>query len=280
MHYGIHGANTGRLGSPEGAEAVCAVAQSLRLESVWAWEQIAIPVNFESPWPYSSDGSLAAPDDVALMDPLVWLGWVGGRAPDLMLATGVLLLALHDPITVAKATATLDLLTHERVTLGIGVGWLEEEYDALGKSFRDRGKPTDDSIGALRRLWSDSPSTFHSDTISFPTLYCEPRPKRMIPIVIAGGSKAAARRAGRLGDGFYPHPSVGDVGSLLQIMRASAEEAGRDPDEISLTLGGDPTKDEGQRARAMGATRFLIDVYGHEPDTIGRFIEQCVNDLG
>jgi len=281
MLYGIHGANTGTLASPEGVEAVCAAAHGCAVESVWAWEQIAIPVQFRSPWPYSIDGSLATPENIALMDPLVWLAWVGGRAPDLMLATGVLLLALHDPISVAKTTATLDLLTQQRVTLGIGVGWLEEEYNALGKSFTDRGRRTDDSIAALRSLWADSPSAFNSETVSFPSLYCEPRPKRTIPIVIAGGSKAAARRAGRLGDGFYPHPSVGDdIGPLLEAMRSSARDVGRDPDEIALTLGGAATKEVAGWAKSLGAVRFLIDVYGQEPDTVGRFIEQSVNDLG
>jgi alkanesulfonate monooxygenase SsuD/methylene tetrahydromethanopterin reductase-like flavin-dependent oxidoreductase (luciferase family) len=96
------------------------------LESVWAWEQIAVPANFASPWPYSGDGKLATPDDVPLMDPLVWPTSVGALASDVNLATGVFLLALHDPITVAKATATLDLLTRERIILGVGVGWLKE----------------------------------------------------------------------------------------------------------------------------------------------------------
>ena len=280
VHYGIHGANTGRLASAEGVESVCAVIRAHQLESVWAWEQIAIPVQFESPWPYSADGTLATPDDVALMDPLVWLASVGARDPDVMLATGVLLLALHDPITIAKAAATLDLLTRQRVTLGIGVGWLEEEYKALGKGFADRGKRTDDSIRALRRLWTDAPSELASETVSFPPLYCEPRPDRAIPIVVAGGSKAAARRAGALGDGFYPHPSVDDLGALLAIMRSSASAAQRDPDAIELTLGGPATADQAHRARGLGATRFLIDVYGQEPDTVGSFVERSLNDLG
>jgi probable F420-dependent oxidoreductase len=198
-----------------------------------------------------------------------------------MLATGVLLLALHEPISLAKTAATLDLLTRQRVTLGIGVGWLEEEYRVLGRDFSERGRRTDDAIAAIRRLWSDSPSNFSSETISFPALYCEPRPKRTIPIVIAGGSKAAARRAGRLGDGFYPHPSVGDdIGPLLEVMRSSARAIGRDPDEIALTVGGDPTNEVAGRARSIGAQRFLIDVYGLEPDTVGRYIEQSLNNLG
>ncbi len=280
MHYGIHGANTGRLASAEGLESVCTVIRTHHLESVWAWEQIAIPVHFKSPWPYSADGTLATPDDVALMDPLVWLASVGARVPEVMLATGVLLLALHDPITVAKATATLDLITRQRVTLGIGVGWLEEEYQVLGKGFADRGKRTDDTISALRRLWSDSPSEFTSETVSFPPLYCEPRPERAIPIVVAGGSTAAARRAGALGDGFYPHPSVEDLGALLSVMRSNALAAKRDPDAIELTMGGAATADQSRRASDLGATRFLIDVFGQEPDTVGPFVERSLNDLG
>ena len=262
MRYGIHGGNTGRLASPEGAEAVAAAARAQGVESVWAWEQIVIPVQFQSPWPYSADGALAAPDDLPLMDPLVWLAWIGREVPELMLATGVLLLALHDPFSLAKTAATLDLLSEQRVTLGIGVGWLEEEYAVIGKEFSDRGRRTDDAIAALRQLWSESPASFSSDTLTFPALYCEPRPKRKIPIVIAGGSKAAARRAGRLGDGFYPHPSVSDdVGTLLEVMRSSALAAGRDPDEIALTVGGDPTAEAAMprpfdRSRALSRRRL------------------------
>ena len=247
---------------------------------MWAWEQIAIPVDFASPWPYSRDGAIATPGDVALMDPLVWLASVGAQAPEVKLATGVFLLALHDPVTVAKATATLDLLTRERMILGVGVGWLKEEYDALGQDFSGRGKKTDDSIAAIRALWSRSPSAFSSPTVSFPALYCEPRPGRAIPIVIAGGSKSAARRAGALGDGFYPHASVGDPGPLLAVLRSSALAAGRDPDQIELTLAGAPSADSARRPRALGARRFLIDVYGTKPDTVGRFIEESLNDLG
>jgi probable F420-dependent oxidoreductase len=279
MRYGIHGANVGQLASPEGAEAVSAAIQRHHLESVWAWEQIAIPASFASQWPYSPDGKLATPGDVALMDPLVWLASVGVRAPEVNLATGVFLLALHDPITVAKAAATLDLLTRERTILGVGVGWLKEEYDALAKDFSDRGKRTNESIAAIRRLWSQSPSAFSSQTVSFPALYCEPRPKRAIPIVIAGGSKPAARRAGALGDGFYPHPTV-DPRPLLAVMRSSARAAGRDPDEIELTIAGAPSADNARQARTLGAQRFLIDVYGTEPETVGRFIEDSLNDLG
>ena len=101
---------------------------------------------------YSPDGRLATPDDVALTDPLVWLASVGALAPDVHLATGVFLLALHDPVTAAKAAATLDLLTRERVILGVGAGWLKEEYDALDRDFSDRGKRTDESIAAIRQL--------------------------------------------------------------------------------------------------------------------------------
>jgi probable F420-dependent oxidoreductase len=280
LHYGIHGANVGQLASLEGAEAVGAAIRRHRLESVWAWEQIAIPANFASPWPYSPDGKLATPDNVALMDPMVWLASVGALAPDVRLATGVFLLALHDPVIVAKATATLDLLTRQRLILGVGAGWLKEEYDALGRSFADRGKRTADSIAAIRRLWSESPSAFRSGTVSFPALYCEPRPRRAIPIVIAGGSTAAARRAGALGDGFYPHPSVRDLAPLLAVMRSSALAAGRDPDQIELTVADAPTAGNARRARTLGAQRFLIDVYGTEPDAVGDFIEESLNRLG
>ncbi len=98
--------------------------------------------------------------------------------------------------------------------------------------------------------------------------------------MIAGGSQSAARRAGALGDGFYPHSSVEDPAPLLAVKRSSALAAGRDPDEIELTIAGAPSAGNARRARTLGARRFLIDVYGTEPDTVGRFIEESLNDLG
>lgn len=122
IKIGIHGANVGALASRAGGEAVCQALSEFELESVWAWEQVVIPANFSSPWPYSSDRTLAAPEDIALTEPLTWLSWIGGQVPEIKLGTGVALLPLHHPAEFANAVATVDLLTDERVILGVGVG--------------------------------------------------------------------------------------------------------------------------------------------------------------
>lgn len=279
IKIGIHGANVGALAGRAGGEAVCQAVSEFGLESVWAWEQVVIPANFASPWPYSSDGTLAAPEDIALTEPLSWLSWIGAQVPDVKLGTGVALLPLHHPAEFAKTVATVDLLTSERVILGVGVGWLAEEYDVLGKDFTSRGKRANDSIRALRTLWSQSPAAFDSETISFPDLYCEPRPRRQIPIVVAGGSRAAAIRAGRLGDGFYPHATVSDLDGLIATMREAAVDASRDPDEIELTLASEGDVSNYSEAKRVAATRYLINVGAQTPESLQPFLAQTLDSL-
>ena len=157
----------------------------------------------------------------------------------LRLATGILILPQRHPLYVAKEVASLDVLSHGRMILGIGVGWLEEEFAALGVPFAERGARTDEYIKAMRELWSADKPTFKGRFVAFEGAYCRPQPvNKSVPIIVGGHSEAAARRAGRLGDGFFP--SIGaqvDIMPLLDVVRRSAEQAGRDPAAIELILG-------------------------------------------
>ena len=212
--------------------------------------------------------------------------WVGAATTTLRLATGILILPQRNPVILAKELATLDVLSKGRVELGVGVGWLREEFDALGVPFEGRGARTDEYIDALRTLWRDEEPCFEGEYARFDRAKCYPKPPQgTIPIHVGGHTPAAARRAGRLGDGFFPGRSTDDdLVPLLDAMRASAKDAGRDPDGIEVTAGGVLDLDGVRRFADYGVDRIVLPPLGFDLDTLreqlGRFSEQVIEKAG
>ncbi len=160
---------------------------------------------------------------------------------------------------IAKQVASLDHLSGGRVLLGIGVGWLKEEFDALGASFDDRGKRTDEYVHAMRALWSQTKPTFHGKYVNFDGAYCRPQPVNgTVPIIVGGHSQAAARRAGRLGDGFFP--ARGASAELIDAARRSAQAHDRDPQQLEITTSMPASLDEIPGLAARGVNRVLVPV--------------------
>jgi probable F420-dependent oxidoreductase len=240
MRFGISFANIGPYVGPAAAVILARAAEDAGFESLWTVEHTVVPVGYESEYPYDPSGRMPGGEEAPIPDPLVWLTWVGAATTRLKLATGILIGPQRNPVVLAKETATLAALTGDRLVLGLGAGWLAEEFDALGVSFPDRGRRLDDHIGALRALWSQSPATYDGEFASFKDVHCEPRPPAgSIPVVIGGHSPAAARRAGRLGDGFFPGRAGGKLRELIAIARRAATDAGRDPADLEITAPAD-----------------------------------------
>ena len=258
MKFGLMFANVGPMAFSEGAIGIAQAAEEAGIESLWTVEHTVVPAGYQSAYPYSDTGRMPGPDDSPIPDPLIWLAYVAAATTRIRLATGILILPQRNTITLAKEVSTLDQLSGGRVELGVGVGWLEEEFDAIGVSFPDRGRITDEHIEALRALWSQSPATFDGRWSSFKDVYSKPGPAQStIPIHIGGHSKPAARRAGRLGDGFFPgRGSDDDLRVLLDEMRKAAADAGRDPDRIEVTSGGNGALGSG----ALDEIKLLEDL--------------------
>lgn len=280
MDFGIIFANTGAYASAEGAVAMGRNAEQNGFESVWTVEHPAIPKGYQSEYPYSRSGRMPGDEDAPVPDPLVWLTWVGAHTTTLRLGTGVMILPLRNPVVLAKECATLDALSGGRLILGVGVGWLHEEFDAIGVGWDDRGAHTDDSIDALRALWAHDVSSHHGTHSSFEQIHSFPKPTNgTIPIVIGGHSKPAARRAGRTGDGFFPaDPRM--LAELLPVMRAAAVDAGRDPDTIEITTGGAPTLENVRMLADLGVTRLLVPPPAMHPaklpEAMARFADEVI----
>ena len=223
---------------------------------------------YTSAYPYSADGRVELAADCPIPDPLELLGFLAGRTTTLKLATGVLVLPDHHPVVLAKRVATLDRLSGGRLRLCVGMGWMREEVEACGTDFDSRGRRADEQLEVLRALWTGDPVSHHGEFFDFDAAVCRPTPVQgRLPVLVGGHSLAAARRAGRLGDGLQP---LGVAGERLQELRTemarSAETAGRDPDALELALGHAVTAiDSGraERLEAFGATRVVLAM----PDT-------------
>jgi probable F420-dependent oxidoreductase len=279
MRYGIVFANTGPLGTAEGAVALAEACDAHGVESVWTVEHVLVPGAYESEYPYSSTGKMPGSEDSPIPDPLIWLTWVAANSSKVRLGTGVLILPQRNPAVLAKEVATLDALSKGRVELGIGVGWLEEEFDALGVPFDRRGQRTDEYIAALREMWTTEETSFAGEFVNWERVMSFPKPHDgSPPIVVGGHSHAAARRAGRLGDGFFPGRQE-ILGELIETMRTTAESAGRDPDAIEITTGAAMTPEKRQALVELGVSRMVFPPPAFTPDEIGPAIERTLDFL-
>ncbi len=280
MKFGIAFANAGPLSDPTLAVATARAAEAAGFESLWTVEHVLVPVGYESEYPYDPSGKIPGGDEIDIPDPLIWMAYVAAVTSTIKLGTGILIVPQRNPAVVAKEVATLDQLSGGRVLLGVGVGWLEEEFAALGVPFKDRGRRLDSHIATMRALWTQDKATVDDAFTSFSNCVSLPKPVNgTVPVVIGGHSEPAARRAGRLGDGFFPGKGSHDeLAHLLDVMRAAAEQAGRDPDAIEITASGaglfnsDPMA-ELEKLTALGVHRAIIaplaydvasteDVYG------------------
>ncbi len=265
MKYGLAFANTGPFVEPTAAAALARAAEAAGIDSVWTVEHVIVPKQYESSYPYSANGKMPGDHETPIPDPLIWLTWVGAATTTLKLATGILILPQRNPAVLAKEVATLDQLSQGRVILGIGVGWLEEEFDALGVPFEKRGERTDEYMGAMRALWASDDTTFRGEFVDFDSISMNPKPHgATVPLHIGGHSTRAARRAGELGDGFFP--GKGDLPELIDVVRQTAADADRDPSAIEVTashpgLFGDDPAAAVAEADDWGVDRLVIPAF-------------------
>ncbi|MGI9324648.1 MAG: LLM class F420-dependent oxidoreductase [Pseudomonadales bacterium] len=246
---------------------ICQRAEEAGFESVWGGEHVILPESIASKYPYTADGKIPAEPDTPIPDPLIWLAFAAAAAPKLRLGTCILIVPQRNPLILAKELATLDQLSGGRVELGLGVGWMKEEFDALGVPWKRRGARNDEYIAAMRALWSGPKAEYHGEFVDFEPATCSPRPVNgSIPVLVGGDTDAAISRAVRIADGYFP--GEGDpqrLGELLGRVRKAAEQADRDPNsiEINAMFGAqmaDPVAGVEQLAK-LGVGRIMIPAF-------------------
>lgn len=254
------------MADPEWVVGFAQLVEQLGCESVWTVEHVLVPADYGSRYPYAESGRMPLTGDDPIPDPLDWLAFVAGVTRSLLLGTCIVILPEHHPVLLAKRLATIDVLSGGRMVVGVGVGWMREESEALGVPFEERGARTDEYIDVMRELWSRDVASFDGRFVRFADMKSSPKPFRSsgVPVVVGGHSRAAARRAGLRGDGFYPL-GVGptELASLLEVMRSAAVEAGRDPSTIEISTGAPADLDTAKQLVELGVSRFMLSARGH-----------------
>jgi probable F420-dependent oxidoreductase len=222
MDIGLHLPSAGPGVTSESIKTVATRAEELGFETLWFFDHLFTPSDLDSKYPYSRDGSYAVSPTDPFFDPLGLYGYLAGATSSIKMCSGVLIPAYRHPIVLAKTLATIEKLAPGRVVLGVGTGWMREEFDAVGVGFEKRGARLDEYIDALRAIWSQEPSGFDGDFYSWPKGGFLPAPTTKIPIIVGGHSEPALRRAARLGDGWAGVTGKGQ-GSGLDALAARIE---------------------------------------------------------
>jgi probable F420-dependent oxidoreductase len=282
MRLGLHAIGVGHGARRVVIGAVATAAERLGFSTLWAGEHVVMVDQSESRYPYSSDGQIKVPASFDWLDPFVALSFAAAATRRIRVATGVLLLPEHNPVIVAKRAASLDHLSGGRLILGVGVGWSQEEFAALGIPFARRGARTNEYVQAMRVLWREDVASFTGEFVAFSGVRVNPKPihRRRIPIVIGGNSDAALRRVAQIGDGWYGFnlSGVDAVRDRLTLLRELCRDAGRDVKELDISVALENPQPEDLAALATLGVRELVLVDGPPEDASAA--EQWVAALG
>jgi len=243
-------------------EAVARAAEQRGFATLWSGEHVVMVDESASTYPYADDGKIAVPAVAEWIDPMIGLSFAAAATTTIGIATGVLLLPEHNPVIVAKQAASLDKLSGGRFSLGVGIGWSREEFDALGVPFRRRGARTAEYVAVMRTLWRDDIASYTGEFVNFTDIRVNPKPVRgRIPILLGGNSDAALHRVAEWGDGWYGFNLNGadDVDAKVTTLRRLCAAAGRDPAELHLAVAlRDPRPADVPRLTELGVDELVL----------------------
>lgn len=242
MDFGFHlrSVSLGPTASAEGIRALVQTGEDAGLHSVWIPDHVVIPRHFTSVYPYGPPGSFTPENQAPYYDLLATLGFIAGQTQRLRFGTSVMIVPYRNPLVLAKWAATLDQLSGGRLLLGVGTGWLAEEFAALGQPyFAERGALTDEYLRIWKTLWTQDEPSFAGRFYRFDRVVpgIKPLQQPHPPIYVGGNTHAAVRRAAELGDGWHPVALGPDeVARGIEALRTLAERLGRDPDALAVSV--------------------------------------------
>lgn len=244
MTFGCTVPNSEPNATPEHLRATAVRAEELGFDHIWVGDHVVMPTQVASPYPYTETGASPFNPEDPWCDPIATMCYLAGCTQRIKVGACVLVLPYREPVVTAKMVSTLDYMCGGRVILGVGVGWMEEEFKALGlNTFRERGKVSDEQIRVFKELWTKDDPEFHGEYYQFSSIKFSPKPvqKPHPPIWVGGHTNAALRRAANLCDGWLPvglRPRAGleaeDMAELIDSLRDMTEEAGRPRDAVDV----------------------------------------------
>jgi probable F420-dependent oxidoreductase len=237
--FGVFLPVSGRAASRKTLRQAAQQAEDLGYDSVWSADRIIIPWEINTTYPYSKEATFIVPPDRPFFEPLTCLAFLAGCTEKIQLGMSVMVMPYRHPLYWAKIATTIDHLSTGRLIMGVGVGWMEEEFSALGARFGERGKISDEQLRLLDAIWQDEHATFHGQHYNFEDIAFSPKPyqKPRIPIWVGGEGNLAQRRAGRHGDAWFPYfvrITPKELAARFENVRRCALEAGRNPDELTF----------------------------------------------
>ncbi|MED5463220.1 MAG: LLM class F420-dependent oxidoreductase [Myxococcota bacterium] len=266
MNIGLASVNVGGLDGA-GMATRARVAEDVGVESFWTFEHVMVPNHYASVYPYSRSGKMPVLPETPFVDPLITLAHLAGVTSTLKLATGVNIMPQANPLLLAKQVASLDHLSGGRLILGLGAGWLEEEYGAMGVPFEKRGARFNDYLVAVKKVWSGETVEHQSEFLNWSGFKSYPLPvqKPHPPLIIGGTSPAALRRVVRHGDGWFaPSRNLEELSEMCGALREVASREGRDYQslQISAMWGGVQEGLESIPAyKELGVTRLILGMH-------------------
>ena len=286
MKIGLFAMGTNRMAGGDLLRSVAANAERLGVATLWVPEHVVLIDQYASKYPYSGDGLLPAPTNSPILDPFLALTCMASATSKIRLATGICLVPEHNPLVLAKVTATLDFLSNGRFALGVGIGWLEEEFVALGIPWENRAKRTRECIEAMRKLWGDEVSSYSGEYVNFKNVRSNPKPVQgaKLPVIFGGESAPALRRVAEYGDGWCgfnltPDEAAAKIRRIEELLKANGRK--RSDVEIIVSPYSKPiTKDDLKRYRDAGADEVVLITLPParaEAETIGH-LEKIARD--
>lgn len=238
MQFGIVLPNLGPLATTESMVAIAQHAESLGFADLWTSDHLVLPIESESSYPYVRAANVRLDPHYPVIDPMIALAGLATCTTRIGLGVSVYLAALRNPIVAAKLVASLDQLSGGRVRLGVGAGWIREEYETFGIDFSERGRVLDEHLACMRTLWTEPEPRFHGQYFQVENIGFEPKPvQARLPIWVGGNSAAARARAARLGDGWHvidvPLP---ELERGIEDLRKRCHDAGRDPGDVIVSV--------------------------------------------
>ena len=271
LSVGIVPVNTGAYIDQNFLTEFGKLVEDLGYESLWTFEHVIIPEKYESIYPYNPKGKIALSGQESFVDPLVAISFLAAATQKLRFGTGVNILSQSNPLYLAKQVSSIDHLSGGRLSLGVGVGWLEEEFKALGVPFSRRGARADEYLDGMRSVWSGEVTNIDGEFLSWKGFRMLPTPAQRnpgtgrptVPIIIGGTSKAAVRRAVKRGDGWYViHRDLEHFRELMTKLRSECEIQERNINDLEITAYWNFGREGLEGARAYeeeGVHRLMIN---------------------
>ncbi len=278
MKIGIFGINTGACAEPQTAAKVAVGAEQIGVESLWTAEHVVLPDPREAPSP--------ADPETPFLHPSTLLAYIANVTEEIKLGTGITLIAQRNPVVLAKEMGSLDVISSGRLLLGIGAGYLHQEFSALGIDFSSRGTKTDESIEVIRTLWNQTNPEYQGKFIQFKNIQAQPRPIQAggPPIIIGGTSPAALRRTVTHGNGWYGFAlDVETTKSVLENLEIAKSRYERDPNlgpiSISVTPPSRPNKAMMEDYAAIGVDRYIPILASSDETSSLKYLDDLNNEL-